>query len=145
MQAAPMRMAEWNKTPYAGTTAKDTDGNLAKLMAKYGITEYSMSTGTGPSGRKGFGVQFVLHNIRYQIGFETLDVKGGHPDELMQQVKRAVYFHIKSLLETASVFVRPEEVMMPYMVTASGQTFYQAVKPRLAELQTTGLQALLAQ
>lgn len=140
---AKLSFREWRATPYADSTAKRTTEQVSALMTKYKITEYSQSVGTGISGRKGYGVQFVLRGKRYQVGFDTLDAHGVPEEQLMVQVQRAVYHHLKSLLEAGSVFVQPEETMMPYLVLPNGSTLFDTLKPNLEKLQAEGTGALL--
>ena len=50
---------EWNKTPYSGTTAKDTIRDIDRLFQRYRITTHQIINAPGPNGRPGFAVNFT--------------------------------------------------------------------------------------
>lgn len=126
---------EWNKTPYSGTDAKDTDGAIARLLAKYGVKETMTVNYVGPNGRPGYGVRFVLKGKCYRIALETLDVWHVSEGELKAQVKRAIFYHLKSALEVANVFMPPEQVLFAFLeAPATGATMYEAAQPYLQQL-----------
>ena len=139
-----MSRTEWNKTPYAATSAKDTVRDIDRLFVRYKIQSHQIISGTGPSGRQGFAVQFTVKQKMYRIGLECLPAVGVEQEKLVDQVKRAVYFQLKTALEACSVFFRPEEILFPYLVMPNGTTVYQAVEPHLDKIQTEGFKPLLA-
>lgn len=129
-----MSRTDWNKTPYAGTDAKDTDGAIARLLAKYGVKETMTVNYVGPNGRPGYGVRFVLKGRCYRIALEVLEAWVGE-DELKNQVKRAIFYHLKSALEVANVFMPPEQVLFAFLeAPATGATMYEAAQPYLQQL-----------
>jgi len=138
-----MNRTEWNKTPYSSTEAKDTIRDIDRLFTKYGIKQHQIISSNGPHGRPGFAIQFVTRDKTYLIGLETLPVRGVNESSLMAQIKRAVYFQLKVALEACSVFFSPEEILFPFLVLPSGQTFYQTVEPHLDKLPSEGLKPLL--
>lgn len=129
---------EWNKTPYAGSEAKDADGAIQRLLAKYKVKEVMTVSYTGPNGRPAYGIRFVLTGKSYRIALETLDVYPSHVAEqdLKTQVKRAIYFFLKSSLEMANVFMPPEQVLFAFLESpnAGGVTMYEAAQPYLQQL-----------
>lgn len=139
-----MTRTEWNKTPYSGTTAKDTIRDIDRLFQRYRITTHQITNAPGPNGRPGFAVQFTVNKKNYLIGLEILPARGVDHELLMGQVKRAVFYQLKTALEACSVFFKPEEVLFPYLVMPAGNTVYRAVEPHLEKIQTEGFKPLLA-
>lgn len=131
-----MTRTEWNKTPYAGSDAKDADGAIARLLSKYGVTETMTVQFTGEGGRPGYGIRFALKGKCYRIALEALDAPHVSDDERKVQVKRAVYFFLKSSLEMANVFMPPEQVLFAFLEApgAGGATMYEGAKPYLQQL-----------
>lgn len=127
---------EWNKTPYAGSEAKDSDRDIQRLLEKYGVKEMMTVNYTGPSGRPGYGVRFVLKGKCYRLALETLDTfLQVTEEERKVQVKRAIYYHLKSALEVANVFMPPEQVLFAFLESpATGQTMYEGAQPYLQRL-----------
>jgi hypothetical protein len=131
-----MTRAEWSKTPYAKSDARDPDGAILSLLAKYKITTTQLTHGNGPNGRPAFAVRFMLGERAYTIMRETLHADAP-PDQLLKQVKRAIYYRLKVTLEDAAIFP-PEEVLFPYLElpAAGGVTVYTAAQPALAQFKT---------
>ena len=132
-----MSRSEWAKTPYAGSTAQDADGAIQRLLAKYGVRDVMTAQFTGEGGRPGYGIRFVLNGKCYRIALETLDAQAGD-EELRVQVKRAIFFFLKSALELANVFVPPEQVLFAFLElpAAGNATMYEGAKPYLQQLTT---------
>lgn len=126
---------EWNKTPYAGSTAKDTDRDIERLLEKYGVKETMFASYTGDSGRPGFGVRFVLKGKTYRIALTTLDAQADET-ELKVQTKRAIYFFLKASLEVSNVFMPPEQVLFAFLELpgAGNATMYEGAKGYLQQL-----------
>lgn len=131
-----MSRQEWAKTPYAKTDARDPDGAILSLLAKYRITTTQLTHGIGPNGRPAFSVRFMLDGRAYTILRETLHADAP-PDQLMKQVKRAIYYRLKVTLEDAAIFP-PEEALFPYLElpAAGGATVYVTAQPALAQFKT---------
>ncbi|WP_439625938.1 hypothetical protein [Gemmata sp.] len=127
--------AEWNKTPYAGSEARDADGAVQKLLAKYGVRDVATVSFTTPGGRPGYGVRFVLGGRCYRIALETL-AAAATEDELRVQAKRAVFHFLKSALELSNVFMPPEQVLFAFLElpAAGGATMYEGARPHLGQL-----------
>lgn len=134
----PLFAPEWRKTPYAMTTAKDTEGAIAKIMVKYQVKQYSVINSPGPNGRPAFGVQFILKDNSYLVHFECMDVRGVAFDHLLAQVKRVVYHTLKTALESASVFLPPEKVLFPFLEIPNRGTLFDEMKPFLSQLGKPG-------
>jgi hypothetical protein len=139
---AKMKRSEWVKTPYAGSSAQDPDGSIRKLLMKYRVTDIRWSEGTGASGRPACMVEFHLNGKNYRIGLEGLDADASR-EELIKQVKRAVYHMLKTLLEASEVFFPLEQVLLPYMMLTDGLTMYEAAAPRLLTMNVESVGKLL--
>ena len=142
-QAKRMSRADWNKTPYAGTQAQRTEEGIERLLARYGVREFSSSQGHGPSGRAAVAVRFKLGQHSYRICVETLwaDVDSV---SLLQQARRAVYYCLKSSLEMSSLFMPAEQVLFAYLELPGGYTMYEMAMPRLADISSQGFGEFLA-
>jgi hypothetical protein len=132
-----MRRAEWNKTPYAGSTAKDTDADIKRLLAKYGVTATQVTEHAGPNGRPAYTLRFAHKDRTYRIPIETLHAEA-RPDELMTQAKRAVYHFLKTCLEATTLFFPAEQALFAFLEinTADGRaaTVYDVASQNLAHL-----------
>src|SRR5688572_12686126 len=98
-----MKRSEWAKTPYAKSMAQDPDAAIQKLLTKYGITETQWTTGSGPNGRPAVMLRFSLKGKGYRMMLETLDAEADRT-ELLRQIKRALFFYLKSTLEASQLF-----------------------------------------
>lgn len=130
-----MSRSEWVKTPYAKSTARDPDGAILALLAKYKIITVQTTHGKGINGRPAFQLRFMMNDRAYCITREVLDADA-HPDELMRQMKRGVYHRLKVTLEETTLFPA-EEVLFPYLElpAAGGVIIYQAAQPALAKFE----------
>jgi len=79
-------------------------------------------------------LRFVLRDKTYRIGLETLDVADVKEHELLLQIKRAVYYFVKSQLEIATVFWTPEEALFAFLELPQGGTLYEIAKPQMERL-----------
>lgn len=122
-----MKKTEWMKTPYAGTQAQNTEKDFSRLFEKYGIEQYQYSRGV-VNGRPAFQVRFVLNDKPYRFKLETLEVEGVADEKLISQLKRVLYFQLKSLFETATVFMTPEELMFSFLELPKGTVYELAEK-----------------
>jgi hypothetical protein len=134
---------QWAKTPYARSSAGNPDGAIQSLLAKYGVRDVQWTTGAGPNGRRACQLRFVYRQKGYRIFLECLDADASE-DELLRQVKRAVYYYLKSLLEMAGVFFSAEELLYAYLELPSGATMYAASKPYVDRLSGPDFGKLLA-
>lgn len=75
-----MSRTDWNKTPYAGTTASGTEGDISKLFAKYGCTDRAIAEYTNPDGGTAFCVRFKLKGRFYKLSLGTLAAYHTTPD-----------------------------------------------------------------
>lgn len=123
----------WLRTPYATTNAQDPDAAVVKLLGKYSIAKFSTIHDT-IAGRPGYGVRFQLNGLWYVVAFPTMDVKQVEPYQLLRQIKRLVFYTLKSLLETSSVFMPPEQLLLPFL-EVNGKTLYQQLEPKLDQLK----------
>jgi hypothetical protein len=139
----PLSRAEWNKTPYAKTTAGDPDGAIRRLLGAYGVAHLSLTSGRGPSGRPAFQVEFEFKSRVYRVMLETLYADAA-PDQLMRQVQRAVYFRLKAVLEQVGVFCTAEEALFGYLKLSSGATAYEAGAAHIERLTAGVPRGLIA-
>ncbi len=136
----PLSRQEWLKTPYANSDARDPDRSISDLFRKYAVTTFTVFQQPGPSQRPGFGVRFVMGGLCYVIAMETLDVRPRRderpvdPVKLLTQVKRAVYYTLKTALETSSVFISSKQLLLPFL-ESGGVTLYERMEPHLDRLQ----------
>lgn len=145
MNQKTLSRQEWQKTPYAQSEAKDPDKALRDLLTKRGVQDIQVTETRGPHGRPSYELRFGLKGKVYRIGLETLPVSQAKPDELLKQVKRAVYFLLKSTLEFATVFAPLDQVLFPYLEVDGRTTTYEAAKPFIDQLGPAGfLKALPA-
>lgn len=128
-----MDRRDWQRTPYAMTNAQDPDAAVVKLLGKYAITKFSTIHDT-IAGRPGYGVRFQLNGLWYVVAFPTLDVDRVEPAHLLRQIKRLVFYTLKSLLETSSAFIAPEQLLLPFL-EIHGKTLYQQLEPKLELLK----------
>lgn len=126
MNPNKMRRPEWNKTPYATSKCRDPDKSITDLFRKYKIHEYQFGTCYGPNKRKMFGVWFKFKDKAYRVELESVNADVD-PELLFKQVKRAVYFYLKSALEYASVFTPLEQVLFAHLATDGGETLYETI------------------
>lgn len=139
--------SEWSRTPYAKSDARNPDGAIQALLAKYGVVEIVTASYLGPTKRPGFGVRFVLKGKPYLVALETLDADAT-PDELRTQVKRAVYHYLKSVLEVTGVFMSVEQALFAYLeLPAQGgagvTTMFAWAEPKIAKLTAPSFAKLM--
>lgn len=128
-----MRKSEWMRTPYAGTQAQNTEKDFSRLFEKYSIEQYQYSRGL-VNGRPAFQVRFVLNDKPYRFKLEALDVDDIADEKLISQLKRVLYFQLKSLLETATVFLTPEELLFSFLELKDG-TVYEMAEKNMAKIE----------
>lgn len=129
----PMRRADWTNTPYAGSTAKDPDKSIGDLLSKYGVVHKSQTETLGPNGRALYQLRFILRDRVYRVEREVLHVEGVPPEQLMRQVKRSIYFELKTVLEIAVVWGPMESAMLQFL-EVNGTTVYEGMKEGLGRL-----------
>lgn len=132
---AKLTYQAWKQTPYAKTKANNPDGDIEKLLAKYKAIDFQWTQGRGPMGRRAVMLRFVLKGHTYRINIETLDADA-EDRELMLQAKRAMFWMLKSTLEAATVFFKPEEVLFSFLElpSAGGATMYQIAAPQIDKM-----------
>jgi hypothetical protein len=139
-----MTQAEWRKTPYATSEAKDPDKSIRDLLDRRGIVDQQFTRTTGPAGRPLYAVMFKLKDTMYRVGLEVLNARGVDQDQLMRQVKRAIFYMLKSAIEYTSVFGSMEQIMFAFIVDPkTNATIYETMAPHLPKLTTGGVASLL--
>lgn len=139
-----MNRSQWNKTPYAGTGATGTDEQISRLLAKYGVHQSQVTQGVGPHGRPAYLLRFELKEKMYRVMLEGLDAENVSHAELLAQVKRALFYYLKSTLEMQSVFFTAEQALFAFLeLPGSACTMYEAAAPRLQGMTVPKLQNLL--
>lgn len=103
-------------------------------MKKYAVKDVQFTETTGPNGRPFFGVRFKLKDETYNVGVETVNADV-HRDDVLRQVKRAVFFQLKALLELATYFGPVEKVLFAYVEVAPNTTLYDVAKPNLPAIK----------
>ena len=129
-----MRKSDWLKTPYANTQAQNSEKDLSRLFEKYAIEQYQFSRGI-INGRPGFMVRFVMNDKPYRFKLESLDVEDVTDEKLISQLKRVLYFQLKSLFETSTVFLTPEEVLFSFLELPKG-TVYEILQKHTRQLES---------
>lgn len=137
-----LKRSDWLRTPYAKSTAKAPDAAIRTLLARYGVTDIQWTEGVGAEGRPAVMLRFILRGKGYKIKLDGLDADA-EAAELLLQVKRAVFFQLKALLELAGVFAPPEKVLFAYLETPDGPTMYDAAQPYLEQLRAPNFGQLL--
>ena len=134
--------AQWLKTPYAKSEARDPDGAIRALLGKYGVRDVQWTEAGGPSGRPACMLRFILKGKTYRVMIESLDAQAD-AGELLKQVKRAIYFMLKSTLEITGVFCSAEQALFAWLELPGGQTLYEGAAPHLAKLNGPDFSTLL--
>jgi hypothetical protein len=130
---ARMQRKAWLKSPYAKSQAQNPDGALYTLLERYGVKSYELGQGEGPGGRRAVRLRVELKGAVYRFLLECLDAEASE-EELIRQVKRALFYQLKSVLELASVFFPLEEALFAFRETRDGHTVWEAARPHLAAL-----------
>lgn len=137
--------ASWRKTPYAGSTAKNTENNIENLCRKYKVDKHSIQKDVGENGRPAYGVRFEVDRLWYVIVFEVMHAEASQ-DELMLQAKRFCYHAMKTAMEQAVFFEQTGQpkakAFFTYLETPAGKTLFDVAAPILAKLQTDGMPQL---
>lgn len=130
-----MKRSDWLGTPYAKSSAGNADADIENLLAKYKAVDFQWTQGRGPMGRRAVMLRFVLKGHTYRINIETLDADA-EDRELLLQAKRAMYWMLKSTLEAATVFFKPEEVLFSFLElpSAGGATMYEIAAPQIDKM-----------
>lgn len=143
---AKMSRGEWNKTPYANTSASDPDHAIRALLGKYDVFNIQMTECLVYGKRPAVLLRFELKGKTYRVPVITLEADVER-DRLVRQAKRAVYFILKSTLEAAEVFFTPEEVLFAFLevraATGEETTCYEAARPYMARLQPSDFGRLM--
>jgi hypothetical protein len=129
-----MGKGAWARTPYADTTAKDTERDIIRLFEKYRVSHYQFTNTTGPHGRPAFSIAFMHDKRAYKAGLEILDVANVPDDQLLRQVKRCIFWRLKVGLEMSGIF-SAEQVFFDWLLNADGQTTYEVAMPMIKELE----------
>lgn len=84
---------------------------------------------------EGFQAQIVIDEKTYTIRVQCLARPMKHEDQQRQEerrVWRVLFFHMKALFEAAnSGLMEFRELILPYIVTRSGQTIAEHILPQL--------------
>lgn len=83
-------------------------------------------------------------SFRIDIGYKgELGPQGGQRGTTREQAARALYWHVKNLLDAVDFgIVDLEQAFMPYLLLNNGQTAYEKVGAQLLELQAGDLPLL---
>lgn len=61
--------------------------------------------------------------------------RGGNQGTTREQTGRALFWHVKNLFDAIEYgIISLEEALLPYMITGNGQTVYEQLEPKLAQL-----------
>lgn len=131
-----IKRSEWRKTPYAGTTAKDTHGNITKLINKYGGRNIVFGRIDGQNGRLAAVLRFKMEGKAYRIAIESLDADA-EETELIRQAERAVFNVLKSSLELSEVFRSKEKALFMFMELGDNMTVFEMPDEELAKFATS--------
>jgi hypothetical protein len=130
---------EWRKTPYAGTRTERPDEAIRSLLENYGVKDYQwMQSATGANGRAAIALRFLLKGKSYRFVMECLDVPEVAVELLILQIKRALYWQLKTALEGASVFFPADMVLYAWRELPDGRTLHEATAPALKSLTAKG-------
>ena len=142
-------------TAYASTSVSlfKTQDDLERVLAGHGITAsrwtHYAETETQPGLlRFEFEWQTLKQaklGFRVEVGYQyERGPKGGNRGTTREQAGRALFWHIKNLLEAVAFgIVDLEQAFLPYLLTASGQTVYDEAKTRLEMLEAGDVAGLL--
>ena len=125
---------KWRNTPYAESKAGDPDQALTSLLGKYGVMVHQISQMVGPNGRPAIVLRFQLKQSFYRIAYEVLDAPEVEIRARIKQVKRAIYWMLKSRLEEAGLFAPLEESMCGWLELPDNKTIYEASAPYIQRL-----------
>lgn len=134
-----VNLQEWRKTPYAKSDATRADEAIVKLLDRYRISTRQWTEHPGPNGRPAVTLRFIMGGKAYRFGLETLNVSGADASDLMRQIKRAMYWHLKTTLENLCVFMPPEQALLPFLESATGETVYEGIKDYIGGITTKQL------
>lgn len=135
---------QWRDTPYAGSDAKQPDAAITRLLDSYQIDERQWTEHRGPNSRPAMTLSFTTKGKTYRITVETLNAPQVEREKLVMQVKRAIYWTLKSLLESANIF-GPEDneglerLLLPFLVDNTGMTTFDQLKPFLKDITPRSL------
>lgn len=124
-----LSLSQWDKTPYARTSTQDPDREVRRLLEKYGVKSLQWTEGEA-DGRPRIHLRFLLDDHRYRISMTGLDAPVDH-DALVRQLKRAIFWTLKPLLEGAKVFFDAEQVLLGFLEMDNGATMYEVAQKRL--------------
>lgn len=140
-QVNRMLRSDWNKTPYAGSTAANADTAVTSLLEKYGVKEYQWTRGLGPNGRSAVMLRWNHKGKTYRIMIETLWADAP-ADDLIRQAYRAMFYYLKSTLEMAGVFFPLDTSLFAFLELPNGSTMYEMASPHMATLQSADFSRL---
>ena len=122
------------------SVSKSQDGIRKLIMGRKG----SRIAFVSDPPREGFEAIVNIDNLPYKIrlfGVVSDDTKSrteiqrrNRTDQEHRRIWRVLFFHLKSVFEAADSGVMEfRELMLPYIVTSSGQTIAEKILPCLAE------------
>jgi hypothetical protein len=127
---------QWLKTPYAGTSAQNTEADMRKLLEKYGIQNIQWTQGVRDS-RPILSLRFVLDGRAYSVTLGALNAEADN-NELLRQLKRAIYWTLKPLLEGAKMFFETEQLLLGFLEVDDGRTVWDVGRGKLPTNPTPG-------
>ena len=142
-------------TAYANTSVSlfKTQDDLERLLLRHGISASRWTHFAEADMHPGlvrFEFEWLTPNgarlgFRVDIGYQyEPGPRGGNQGTTREQAGRALYWHIKNLLEAVTFgIVDLEQAFLPYLLTASGQTVYDEAKSRIEALTSGDVAGLL--
>lgn len=135
---------------YSNTTVSlfKTQDDTERLLSKHGIAvsrwTHLAETDSSP-GTVRFEFEWRRGNkapLGFRVDLEYQYVagpKGGNQGTTREQAGRALYWHVKNLLDAVDFgIVELEQAFLPHLLTASGRTVYEEVEPKLESLPSIG-------
>lgn len=132
-------------------TQEKTQSDLKKELAKHGVkasrwTDIEEDRAKGEPGS--LTLEFQRHNeqgilmtYRVSVEYQFIQARGQKAGAMdpegstAEQAARAIYWHVKNLLDSADYgIVSFEQAMLPHTVTANGTTIYEELAPRMREI-----------
>lgn len=122
------------------SVSKSQDGIRKLIMARKGSKIAFISD----PPREGFQAEVLIDKLPYQIRIfgtvesdtssRTARQRENYLDQEHRRIWRVLFYHLKSVFEASDSGVMEfREIMLPYIVTKSGQTVAECIVPQLAK------------
>lgn len=102
---------------------------MRKLLEKYGVVNIQWTEGKRDS-RPILSLRFILDGRAYSVTLSALNAEVEDHD-LMRQLKRAIYWTLKPLLEGAKVFFETEQLLLGFLEVDDGRTVWDVGRGKL--------------